>query len=618
VSRVVVRDHFRSQPVRFGAPQYRQVTDVVWLAVITGVACLLFAALFSGDPLITHEGLETYFRTHQYLEEFGNGHWVPQLLPDAVRGAGAAFPTFYPPFAYLVAALLAFVSRDVVRGVNLALLLSVILSGWAMYFMVVVIGRNRVVAAAAAMLYLSFPYRFVDVFVRGALAESWSFVWFPLIVAGTWRVLTERRLHWLLPVSWAGLLLTHVPTALYFVFPYAALLGFGLWRGGWRPGAVLVGAFALGLGLAAWFIAPQQAMLRDVRASDATTFHADDDFVHRARVHGHQVLGTWRNGWRGPDHDLILEDGRRCPRFYCLHSFVLGTGHVVMLVLVAAVAVAVLGAAARHRPLDAAQRAPLLASAAFLMTYGVSIAFMVTPRTFLRVLPGSYGYIQYPWRLLAMVAFLATAIVALLLSSGLLGRHIALLVLAISAVIVFTVPSVQRSPAFERGVDHDDLEALVPTKGDRGFTAVGEYLPREVDADNIEPYLIDEPQVQGDGRVLRWARNDGDLDAELVLRDDSVVVFPLLYYDVYRVTAPGRGRLQTFSADGLLAARAPAGTKSVRVTHGLTAVGWLGLATTSLSAFVLAATTLRRHRRVRGERTPEEPERPEPVIALRP
>ena len=36
---------------------------------------------------------------------------------------------------------------------------------------------------------------------------------------------------------------------------------------------------------------------------------------------------TWRNGWRGPDHDFILPDGPPCPRFYCLRSFVLGTGH---------------------------------------------------------------------------------------------------------------------------------------------------------------------------------------------------------------------------------------------------------------------------------------------------
>ena len=106
-----------------------------------------------------------------------------------------------------------------------------------MYFMGVVITRNRLAAVIAAVLYVSFPYRLVDVFVRGALAESWSFVWFPLILAGTWRGLANRRVPWYLPVAWAGLLLTHLPTALYFVFPFGILLFLGLWREGWRVAA---------------------------------------------------------------------------------------------------------------------------------------------------------------------------------------------------------------------------------------------------------------------------------------------------------------------------------------------------------------------------------------------
>ena len=603
------------------ALQYQQHTDVVWVAVLTGVACFLFAALFSPDPLTTHEGLETYFRTHQYLVEFGNGHWIPQLLPDAVRGAGSAFPSFYPPIAYLIASLLAFVSRDVVRGVNLALLLSVILSGWSMYFMVVVITRNRLAAGVAALIYLSFPYRFVDVFVRGALAESWSFVWFPLIVAGTWRALTERRLNWLLPVAWAGLLLTHVPTALYFAFPYGALLLVGLWREGWRVAATLAIGFVLALGLGAWFLAPQQAMLGDVRASDPATFHADADFVHLGRVGSRQLAGTWRNGWRGPDRDLILDSGERCPRYYCLRSFVLGTGHVVMLLLVGATVVSVLYARSKRRPVDAGQQRLLFVVGALLLAYAFNIAFMVSPRTILRVLPGIYSYIQYPWRLVGLVAFLAATIVALVLSSRLLPRRATHAALALSAIVVLFVPSVQRSPAFERGVDERDLEALIPTRGDHGFTVEGEYLPREVDAYRIGPYLIAAPVVQGEGSIVRWTRHEGDLEVSVNVLEDSTVVFPLLYYDVYRVTASGAGRVDTFSADGLLAARVPAGTTSVRVTHGVTAVGWLGLATSVVSVFVLAAIMVLRCRRRPKAATVDcardGPEQLEPVSSLR-
>ena len=196
---------------------------------------------------------------------------------------------------------------------------------------------------------------------------------------------------------------------------------------------------------------------------------------------------TWRNGWRGPDRDLILDNGTRCPRYYCLRSFVLGTGHVVMLLLAGAAVVAVVYARTKRKPLDAVQHRLLLVAGALLVVYAFSIAFMVTPRTFLRLLPGSYSYIQYPWRLVGMVAFLAATITALLLASRLLPRRVSHLALAVSAIVVLFVPSVQRSPAFERGVDERDLETLIPTRGDRGFTVEGEYLPRGVDAYNIGP-----------------------------------------------------------------------------------------------------------------------------------
>ena len=78
-----------------GATVWRHL---LWLALIAGVTCFLYSALFSRDPLTTHEGLDLYFRTHEYLKEFGNGHWVPQLLPGAVRGAGSAFPTSTHPW----------------------------------------------------------------------------------------------------------------------------------------------------------------------------------------------------------------------------------------------------------------------------------------------------------------------------------------------------------------------------------------------------------------------------------------------------------------------------------------------------------------------------------------
>jgi hypothetical protein len=580
------------------APRARAAarSDGLMLALIAGTSCFLFAALFSRFPLTTHEGLETYIRTHQYLQELGHGHWIPQVFPAAVRGAGSAFPSFYPPLAYMTTVALSFVLRDVVRGVNISLLLSVVLSGWAMYFCIVVLTRNRPIALAAALLYISFPYRFVDVFVRGALAESWSFVWFPLILAGTWRTVTRRHLPWYLPVAWAGLILTHVGMSLYFAFPYALFVLLALWREGWRVAGALVGAFAVAVGLTLWFIVPQQHLLHGVRANDPYTMDAYTDFVVRERKGPGDLIGTWHNGWRGLDAEHILPSGEACPHFYCGRSFVLGSGHVLMVVLLVGSSVAIAGAWARRLRLEPDERRMLWLVPALLAGYAFNLAFILNPGAFLAVLPATFGYIQLPWRLLGTAAFFAATVVAIIASSRIMPRWVGPAVLLLSVVVALAVPSYQRKPAVYRGASEAVIVGLIPTRSDRGFTVQGEYLPKQVNAYDIGPYLIPAPQVRGDGRVVRWHRRHGDLDATVATQSGAVVVLPLLYYDFYKVTGSHVGRLDTFNSRGLLAVRVPAGTTDLHVSHGLSASNWRGLAATLASAVVLGAVVVRRRR----------------------
>ena len=104
--------------------------------------------------------------------------------------------------------------------------------------------------------------------------------------------------------------------------------------------------------------------------------------------------------------------------------------------------------------------------------------------------------------------------------------------------------------------------------------------------------------MRGNGRVVRWQRSRGNVDVELdQLRAETTVVFPLLYYDVYRVTAPGRGHLPTFSARGLLAARVPAGTTALHVSHGLTPAGRFGAVVSVSSLLLLIGAVVVRRRR---------------------
>ena len=170
--------------------------DGAALAGLAAIILLLYHALLTRHALQVHDGLDSYLRADGYLRELMAGHVPPQLFSGAISGGGYALPRFYPPLGYLVAAALAAPMTDPVLGVHLTLLLSVIASAWAMYHLVCALTGRPGLGLLGALLYTTFPYRFTDALQRSAVAESWTFVWFPLLFAGAWRAIQSGRVQW--------------------------------------------------------------------------------------------------------------------------------------------------------------------------------------------------------------------------------------------------------------------------------------------------------------------------------------------------------------------------------------------------------------------------------------
>jgi hypothetical protein len=105
---------------------------------------------------------------------------------------------------------------------KLTLGLSLALSGVLMY-LALAKKFNIYAAWIGALIYTLAPYRFLDIYVRGALGESLSFIFPPLLILG----FVTSSLP-ILILGWAGLFLTHpVASALFSGF----FLGYTLWVG---------------------------------------------------------------------------------------------------------------------------------------------------------------------------------------------------------------------------------------------------------------------------------------------------------------------------------------------------------------------------------------------------
>ncbi len=146
--------------------------------------------------------------------------WVDEL------GFGFGYPLFifYPPLVYALGDTFHLFGFSFIESIKMVFFLSIFLSGISMY----ILTKNlfgRLAGLVGVAFYIFVPYRALDVYVRGALAESFAFVWPPLII---WSILSlskkpKTSSSLTLGLSICALMLTHNLILLPFILIFSGL-----------------------------------------------------------------------------------------------------------------------------------------------------------------------------------------------------------------------------------------------------------------------------------------------------------------------------------------------------------------------------------------------------------
>jgi hypothetical protein len=207
------------------------------------------------------------------------GDFYPRWLPDMGFGTGSPVFYFYAPLPFWLIAPFHLVAGPEMAA-TLGSWLMLTLSGLA-FFMLSRAFVGVVPALFAAMLYMAMPYHFlVDTLVRASLGEQAAFVFMPLSLMAAHRLPEGRQWTLALAASYAGLLMSHLPSSLLFA-PF--LSGYCLWRA-WRsdPQIVLtraVMAAGLSFGLAAAYVLPAMTLQRLIHSEMWSVVRPQDNFL---------------------------------------------------------------------------------------------------------------------------------------------------------------------------------------------------------------------------------------------------------------------------------------------------------------------------------------------------
>ncbi len=255
-----------------------------------GTWVLLTLLLLPATYVLWLPGLQTTMDGLYHKSRFFELDWLlrlgglyPRWLPH--QGFLYGFPTlhYYAPLIYYIAEFFHLLGWGFLAAYEWMIGLGLVAAGWTMFYY----ARRWGVwtGGLAAIAYTYWVYHFSLAYVRGAQAELWGMVWFPLLLALIHRAFLDdapfpAAVHMGLALVYAALILTHNLSAFLFTPVALGYLGWLLLarRERWARALGVLGSMAWGALMSAFYWLPVLLDIRYVRAGH-TSERGIDAFV---------------------------------------------------------------------------------------------------------------------------------------------------------------------------------------------------------------------------------------------------------------------------------------------------------------------------------------------------
>ena len=270
--------------------------NLIVLVLIAALPLLPF--LHPGLP-ITHDGADHVARVANFYSSLSEGNLIPRWAANLNWGYGHPILMFLYPLPSYFASLFHFLSFSFIDSLKLVFALGFIASGLAMYLWL----KNfldKYASFFGAILYMFAPYRFVDLYVRGAVGEHIAFIFPPLVLYFLLKLSqdSKNKLFYTAgaSLSFSFLILSHNAISLMFIpFIIAYIIYLFYLKKDKKFPLLCFSSIILGLGLSFFFWFPAffegKYTLRDIVTQG--------EYVKRFVSPTSLIFGKWSFGTSG-------------------------------------------------------------------------------------------------------------------------------------------------------------------------------------------------------------------------------------------------------------------------------------------------------------------------------
>lgn len=466
-----------------------------YLISLVIISLLALWPFFKKGYFESHDGEWMVIRFSAFHQTLAAGQFPVRFVDRLNNNYGYPVLNFLYPLPFYLAEIPKMLGFGFVDSVKIIFIFSSVSSVLAMFWALLLIFPKSA-SFAAAILYLFIPYRFVDLYVRGSLGESLAFLFLPLILGSIIKISQAQKLYLpILSISVTLLILSHNVIAALFI-PIFLIASFVLTK---KFQILTIAAFFLGIGGAAFFALPALYDLHFVKLSQISVSNIKDHLVNFSQL----VMPIWGYGPTPQGSNPLPTQ--------------LGIVSIAMFI------------ASLYLLINKKNKNPLIT---FLVVLYIFIGFLMLKIS----LPiwQSVPYldvIQFPWRLLSIIAFTTSLLCAYTLSTF-NSKTIPVAVVVIASVIstiIYTKPAI-----------FTDKGDFYYSTNEDSTTVRDEYLPLWVE---------EKPTSRANEKIV-INTNDGEIksqnirptkyEAQIDLKVPSTVFVNSIYFPTWSVKSDGR------------------------------------------------------------------------------
>jgi hypothetical protein len=533
---------------------------------------LLLALIFSfliSLPVILPFFHGGYFPTH-------DGEWAVVRLGDMFRtlrdfqiparysgelnfGYGYPLFNFAYPLPYYLGMIIYVFGAGFVGSIKILFAASVCLSAFFMFLASKNLWKNNWAGIISAVLYIYFPYRMVDLYVRGSIGESISFALFPLLLYLLIK-LTDKISYLLIggiSISVAALITTHNIMIVLFLPLYVMFAVIQAIIGNKKIIKPFLLSIVLGFGLSAFFWIPAILEKGNILLSKIPIADRNLYFLTFKQL----IVPGWGYG---------------IPTGSNSFSYQLGLIHFILFITVVLSLLLIL-IKDKHFKDNFGKVALSLTSITLLYAF-----LLFEPSNFLWKSLPFLSEINYPWIILGILG-LSISLLAGYLCRNAVGRYVLIILGIIAIVIVYPYARP------EKYIDKPDSYYLT---NDATTTSSNELMPLWVKEIPLRRATQKVEVVIGSAKIENLSFNSKKINFSVNSLTDAKIKINTIYYPGWKITIDENDAAISYNNNqGVIEISVPSGNHVVNGSFGETPMRLVADMISLISLVVLAFFT---------------------------